>query len=387
MINRLFEPILSHSFFLFGARGTGKSTWLKKNINKKDSLYIDLLDPTEEDIFNRNPKELEARVLKLNDKNSYVIIDEVQKAPQLLNLVHKLIEDHKIKFALTGSSARKLKRGSSNLLAGRAFVYNLFPLTYFELGDKFILNDVLRWGALPEVFHFKSNIEKKTYLRSYALTYLKEEVVVEQLVRNLNPFRNFLEIAAQGNSEQINFTNIARDVGVDVTTVQSYYSILEDTLIGFFLPAYHRSIRKRQLQSPKFYFFDIGAKNALAHLLDQALYPQTYRYGKEFEHFIICEVYRMNNYQQRDWQLSYFKTKDGGEIDLIIDRTGEATLLIEIKSKDYITEKDVSYLNFVVSDFGKAKVLCISCDPHQKQIGNVTCLHWADAIKEIFKKR
>jgi predicted AAA+ superfamily ATPase len=167
--------------------------------------------------------------------------------------VHSKIESSETRFAMTGSSARKLKREGTNLLAGRAFVYNLFPLTHRELGDSFNLNSALMYGTLPGLLKFDSGEEKMAFLRAYALTYLKEEIWGEHIVRKLDPFRKFVEIAAQCNGELINFANIARDVGVDIKTVQSYFEILEDTLLGFMLEPYHRSVRKRQRQAPKFY--------------------------------------------------------------------------------------------------------------------------------------
>jgi predicted AAA+ superfamily ATPase len=220
-------------------------------------LYIDLLDLATEDLFRTHPEELRQQILAKKDCD-WVVIDEVQKLPRLLDTVHQLIEEKRAKFILSGSSARKLKRGSANLLAWRAFVYHLHPLTSVEYGATFSLQEVLEWGALPKLLEFQNASDKIEFLRAYALTYLKEEIQVEQLVRNLDPFRQFLEIAAQSNGQIVNYSKIARDVGVDTTTVQNYFSILEDTLIGFHLPAYHRSIRKRQRESPKFYLFDPG---------------------------------------------------------------------------------------------------------------------------------
>ena len=194
----------------------------------------------------------------------WVIIDEVQKIPELLDVVHRLIEDKKIKFGLTGSSARKLKHGGANLLAGRAFVYNLFPFTSFELGDSFSLEDALMWGTLPQIYALQDANDRIQYLKSYANTYIQEEVWEAHLIKDLVPYRRFLQVAAQTNGTGINYSNISEDARVDPKTVQRYFQILEETLLGFFLEPFHRSLRKRQRANPKFYFFDIGVQRALS---------------------------------------------------------------------------------------------------------------------------
>ena len=268
MFRRLLQTTRQNSFFLFGARGTGKTTYIRNEFNPDAVLYIDLLDAEIEDAYRRTPQRLERQIRALPQTVEWVLIDEVQRAPRLLDVVHRLIERTDKRFVLTGSSSRKLRRGASNLLAGRAFVYNLFPLTVPELEDAFDLEDALRWGTLPGIYALEANEDKQSYLRAYALTYLKEEIVAEQIVRRLDPFRQFLEVAAQSNGTIINYANIARDVGADPKTVISYFSILEDTLVGFLLPAFHRSIRKQQRTNPKFYFFDTGVKRSLDRTLD-----------------------------------------------------------------------------------------------------------------------
>ena len=254
MFRRLLKTTRSHSFFLFGARGTGKTTYIKDSFDLDASLYIDLLDPEIEDAYRRMPQRFENQVRALPDAIKWVLIDEVQRAPRLLDIVHRLIESSEKRFVLTGSSSRKLKRGASNLLAGRAFVYHLHPLTVPELGEFFDLDQALRWGMLPGVYSLSEDEDRQAFLRAYALTYLKEEIASEQVVRRLDPFRYFLEVAAQSNGMIINYAKIAEDVGVDPKTVVAYFTILEDTLVGFLLPAYHRSVRKQQRVSPKFYF-------------------------------------------------------------------------------------------------------------------------------------
>ena len=383
MFHRILKLLKSNSFFLFGPRGTGKSFLLKQEFASSKTLWIDLLDPETEDRFSRHPSDLRNEILGQKGGWDWVIIDEVQKIPRLLDLVHQMIESDGTRFALTGSSARKLKRGAANLLAGRAFVNHLFPLTQKEAGESFDLMSVLQWGSLPKVVTLRTNEEKIAYLKTYALTYLREEIRAEQVVRRLDPFRKFLEVATQGNGEVINYTNIARDVGVDIKTVQSYYQILEDTLVGFFLEPYHRSVRKQQRQSPKFFLFDPGVKRALEGSLTQEIRPNTYGFGKAFEHWVILEIVRLNTYLQKDYRLSYLLTKDDAEIDLIIDRPGKTTILIEIKSTDHVDDRHTGTLERFLPDFKGAEAFCLSRDPHPKKIRSVRALPWHAGLKEI----
>ena len=387
MINRLIKPSENNSLLLFGARGTGKSTWLKSEfLQNKTHLYINLLDPDEEARLSRSPGELLQQIDALVDKPAWVVIDEVQKIPKLLDVVHMILEsERKILFALTGSSARKLRRGQANLLAGRAFVYHLHPFTHIELGEGFLLDEVLSWGSLPKIFSLENAADKQLFLKTYTQTYLKEEIVAEQVVRKLDPFRQFLNVCAQHNGEVINYSSLARDVGVETVTAQSYFQILEDTLIGYLLPAYHRSLRKRQGQNPKFYFFDLGIKRQLDGTILQPPVEGTYGYGKNFEHFVIVEIIRLNDYYGKDFRLSYLRTKDGAEIDLIVERPGAPVALIEIKSKKTMSELDLRTLKVFKKDFGnQTEAYCLSQDPVAKLIDGVHVLPWQEGIKALF---
>jgi predicted AAA+ superfamily ATPase len=213
MFAREVKLLKSKSFFLFGARGTGKSTLLKEFFKDDKTYWIDLLDESLLQRYLAYPLEFEQTILGLKDyKNTWIVVDEVQKAPALLNYVHRLIEQHKIKFALTGSSARKLKRGGANLLAGRATSNSLHPLTHLELGLSFDLDYALNWGSLPQTFS-EDEEGRKDFLRSYATTYVKEEIKEEQVVRKIEPFLHFLEVAAQCNGNVLNFSKIGRDSG------------------------------------------------------------------------------------------------------------------------------------------------------------------------------
>ena len=282
MFHRILIPSKSSSYFLFGARGTGKTTLLQTLFKPDEALFINLLDPEEEDLFIKQPDQLHHRLATVKEEIQWIVLDEIQRAPRLLDIVHELTQTSRFRFVMTGSSGRKLKRGASNLLAGRAFVYNLHPLVMTEIGDRFSLQDTLEWGTLPRIFQFENNDDRSRFLRSYALTYLKEEIVSEQIIRKLDPFRQFLEVAAQSNGKIVNFTKIADDVGVDTKTVISYFSILEETLIGYLLHPFHQSIRKSQRTNPKFYFFDLGIKRALDRTLGLGLQEGTYAYGEAF---------------------------------------------------------------------------------------------------------
>lgn len=385
MFHRLIKPSLSNSFFLFGPRDCGKTTFLKDFFKQQRSFWIDLLNAQEEERYALDAgllyRQLEAK------KNTYdwVVIDEIQKNPRLLDTVHRLIESTHFKFALTGSSARKLKRGAANLLAGRAFVNHLFPLTHQELQKDFSLIQALHWGTLPRLFHFDADQDKKDYLKAYALTYLKEEIWAEHIIRELEPFRRFLPIAAQANGQILNYSNIARDVGVDYKTIQSYFQILEDTLVGFMIEPFHRSIRKQQHQAPKFYFFDTGVKRALENSLNVSLQSKTYAFGQAFEHWVIAEVWRLNHYYRSDFKLFYLRTKDDAEIDLIIERPGQATILMEIKSSERCDPLHAKKMERFLKDFKQSRAILLSLDPHPQRLGKVDALPWEAALNEIFE--
>lgn len=386
MIRRMQTLSKFNSLFLFGARSTGKSTLIRQLFGQEEALWIDLLSEQDEERFGRHPDEL-SKALSVK-KYTRVIIDEIQKSLKLLDIVQIEMEKHRnTQFILTGSSARKLKHGSGNLLGGRAFHFRLFPLTYRELGERFDLNLVLQFGSLPKIFEYNDLDDIKEFLRGYVSIYLKEEVLAEQLVRNLDPFRDFIEIAAQSNGRIINFSKIAREVGVDDKTIKTYYQILEETLVGFYLPPFHRSIRKRQRESPKFFLFDTGVKRAIEKTLRVELLPQTYAYGESFEHFLVSECFRLNEYLKLDFKMSYLRTKDDLEIDLIIERPGAPDLLIEIKSTTRVTQDDARQLNLVIKDWDRDAIAEVwSLDGLEKKEGFVQTRHWKTALDLYFRK-
>jgi predicted AAA+ superfamily ATPase len=381
MYTRSINIPKNNSFFLFGARGTGKTSLLKQHFGTDNSLYIDLLIASDYLRFSSNRDEF-LHVCRAA-KEKWIIVDEVQKIPGLLDAVHHLIEEHGKLFALTGSSARKLRRGGANLLAGRAFVLELHPLTHIEIGEKFDLGMALEWGSLPKIFSLENKEDRKRFLDSYSLTYIKEEISAEQIVRKLDPFVRFLEIAAQSNTLVVNFSKIAQDCGSSAKVVQSYFEILEDTLLGYFLPPYHQSIRKRQRTAPKFYFFDIGVVRSLSRSLHVPVQSGTYYYGKYFEHFIITEIKRLSSYAENRFSLSYLRTKDDAEIDLIVERPGMPLAIVEIKSSANVNERDVSSLARFAPEFKGAEIICLSQDPRPKKIGLVDVEPWQQGIRRI----
>ncbi len=384
MISRLINLPKDQSFFLFGARGTGKTTLLKALPWLKDCLMINLLKASTENRFARDPDELSSIVNAMPKEQTHIVIDEVQKLPKLLDIVHDLIENTDKKFILTRSSARKLKNGGANLLAGRAFTYHLYPFSFLEIQDKFDLLQTLQYGTLPKIFEFTDNVNKQFFLETYTNVYLKEEIWAEKLIRDLAPFRYFLEVAAQANGKIINFSNISRDVGVSDHTVKEYFSILEDTLLGYTLPAFQHSFRKRLNKKPKFYFFDTGVVRALMGLTEVPLTERTHGFGNAFEHFIISECKRLANYYHRNYRFSYLSTKDSAEIDLVVERPGKGILLVEIKSTDHVKESHLSTLESIKNDLGDCEAICLSRDPHPKKMGNITVFPWQDGIKKYF---
>lgn len=385
MLSRLLKLPHHQHFFLFGARGTGKSTLLQQQFEEKNTVFINLLDPEQEAHFARQPNDLLALVKSLPQECTHVVIDEIQKLPKLLDVVHFLIESKlPQRIILTRSSARKLRRGGANLLAGRAFVYALYPFSYLELGVRFKLEEALAYGNLPRLQELPTPEDKIKFLHSYANTYLKEEIWAEQFIKQLDPFRRFLEVAAQSNGKIINFSNIARDVGVSDHTVKDYFSILEDTLLGFFLEPFHHSFRKRLQRRPKFYFFDTGITRALSHSLRIPLQTQTYAYGEAFEHFIILECMKLASYYELDYRFSYLATKDDAEVDLVVERPGKKTLLIEIKSTTQVQPQHLKTLETLRKDMGDVEAACFSQDPFQKKYGDITVYPWHEGIKWAF---
>ncbi len=322
----MYARLLQHptqSALLFGPRGTGKSTWIRERF--PHAAHYDLLDTSETLRLIKDPGAL-YRELSLRPEGSWAVIHEVQKAPELLDEVHRLIEQRGLRFLLSGSSARKLRRGGVNLLAGRAVTTAMFPLVSAELSFNLNLDKTLRFGTLPMAVDGDNPGE---YLRSYAETYLMHEVQAEAFTRNVGAFARFLEIAARQNGQSTNATNIARETGIHRRTVESHFEILNDTLLGYWLPAWKLKPPNRQVQRSKFYFFDCGVARALTGRL--AYPPMPEELGALMETFVLNEVRAYLSYSRLDYAVHYWRTYDGTEVDLLLE-TSDGFVAIEIKA-------------------------------------------------------
>src|SRR3990167_4032141 len=321
---RLKKP--TRSFFLLGPRATGKSTWLEANFIDS-CMRIDLLRSDVYFPLMANPSLFRQRVLAQDSKNTWIIVDEIQRIPVLLNDIHSLMENEGYQFALSGSSARKLKRGNANLLAGRALVKHMYPLTHVEYGLDITLDEALAFGTLPGVVTDPDfRIDR---LEAYVDTYLREEIKEEALTRNVQAFSRFLEVAALSNGQMTNLSNLSRDAAVPRATVSSYFEILTDTLLCAWLPAWTPRAKVKEIAHPKFYFFDCGVVRAIQKLLRDPIHASAR--GVLFETMIFNELNAHIAYENIGGELSYWRTADGIEIDFIWNR-GATTVAIEVKS-------------------------------------------------------
>lgn len=308
---RILQPP-TRSFFLFGPRGVGKSTWLKASLPK--AAYLDLLDSALALELSQKPELLEP-IIGDRPQRACVIIDEIQKIPQLLDEVHRLIENRKWRFVLCGSSARKLRREGTNLLGGRALTRNLETFSFAEIGETFDLDLAMEWGLLPAVHTDKENAAD--ILNSYVHTYIKEEIKQEGIVRRLPPFLRFLNVCGMLNGQTVNAQNIAREASVPRSSVDVYFSILEDTLLGHILPAYRPNVKVREQAHPKFYWFDPGAARAAAGLLADPL-ERVWK-GYALETIIYHELRVHNHTQGKNRQIAFYRTPAANEIDFVIE--------------------------------------------------------------------
>lgn len=386
MFQREINPIKTKSFFLFGPRQTGKSTFVKALLNPGD-LYIDLLPQRTFLRYAKNPGSVREEILAHLERHpdALCVIDEVQKIPALLDEVHELIESKGIRFILTGSSARKLRRGAANLLAGRAYTYRLFPLTFKEIGEAFNLDKALRIGTLP-ILWGSGDEGPEEFLRSYSETYLKEEVAAEGLVRDIGPFAQFLDIAAANDGEIVNANNIARECAVSAKTVQQYYQILEDTFLAVKLPAWTRSPRRRLVSSPRYYFFDPGVTNALGHTLSDEMNPNTL--GRRFEQFVINQVAAAIHYNRLDYALNYWRTNHGAEVDLLVCEGRRILFAVEIKSSRHISMESLSGLRSFKQDSPNVPAYVLGIDQKRRKLADgLTVMDWRDFILEFLRAK
>ena len=345
-------PQGTETFFLWGPRQTGKSTLLRRTYPQ--AWWVDLLKADEYRRYLQEPELLRGELSDLDpSQRRQIVIDEVQKVPALLDEVHWLLENRGLQFALCGSSARKVKRGSANLLGGRALRYELHGLTAAELGRGFDLDRALNHGYLPRIY---ASERQRQLLSSYVADYLKEEIAAEGLVRNLPVFSEFLNIASLSDTEIVNFSNIARECGVSSHTVKGYFGILEDTLLGRWLPAYRKRPKRRVIGAPKFYFADVGVVNRLARR--GTLQRGAELYGKAFENWVLHELVAHNAYQDADAQLSYWRLASGIEVDFIVN---DMQVVIEAKASTRIVSDHLNGLRQLLRDHPRVRRRLVVC--------------------------
>ncbi len=364
----LEELLRQKSHFLFGPRQTGKTFLARRML--KNARFYDLLDSSTYLALSQNPGRIAEEVSSLD---RIVVIDEIQRIPGLLNEVHRLIEERGIRFLLTGSSARKLRRGGVNLLGGRARTRHLHPLTYRELKGGFDLNRVIESGLLPSIY-FSDN--PGADLKAYAGTYLQQEIVAEGAARNIPAFSRFLGVAAFCNAMIVNFTNVANDAQVARTTVYEYFDILKDTLLLHELPAWRQSKKRKPIASSKYYFFDVGI---LATLQGREFRPRTPEFGEAFETYLMHELICYRDYVSEE-PLSYWRSTSGFEVDFII---GGHTA-IEVKAKQNLSPVDLKSLNALSEEKKLKRYLCVSMEPRRRRIGDVIVLPYKEFLEELW---
>ena len=366
------------SAFLWGPRKTGKTTYLKEHF--PDSLIFDFLKT---DFFievSKNPALLRERILAKDKKTlKYpIIIDEVQKVPQFLDEVHWLIENKGLRFILCGSSARKLRRGHVNLLGGRAWRYELFPLVTAELKNINLLH-ALNHGMVP-THYLQDDQECKKSLKAYVQDYLKEEVFAEGLARNIPAFSRFFDAFGYSHGELTNYSNIARDCGVDSKTVKEYYQILIDTLLAVRIdPFKKRQSREIITKAPKYYLFDVGVANYLRkqHLEEE----RGEEFGRAFEHFLLMEILAYRSYSGQDFTINFWRTKTGLEIDFILAR-GE--IAIEIKGANRIDKRDLNALVVFAEEYSPKRNFLVCNEKEKRLHGKIEILPWSNFLQELW---
>ncbi|MEW5807453.1 MAG: AAA family ATPase [Acidobacteriota bacterium] len=367
-ILNLPDLIEKKSHFLFGPRQTGKTS-LIQNTMKGVKVY-DLLDTSIYLALSQNPGRIEQE-LTVHDR--IVVIDEIQRLPDLLNEVHRLIESHGVRFLLTGSSARKLRRGGINLLGGRARTKYLHPFTQRELGEKFDLNRAIERGLLPSIYF---SDDPKADLQAYAGSYLQEEIVAEGVTRNLPAFSRFLKVASFCNGKIVNFSNISNDAQVARTTVYEYFEILKDTLILHELPAWRKSKKRKPLASSKYYFFDVGVVSTLQ---GRNFRPGTPEFGEAFETYLMHELSCHTDYASGE-SLGYWKSTSGFEVDFII---GDHTA-VEVKAKENVSLSDLKPLRAIAEEKKLKRYLCVSLEPRRRRIENLNVLPCKDFLESLW---
>jgi len=373
MYSRLIKPPARKSFFLFGPRGTGKTTWVRSAF--PGSTYIDLL---EAELFNdltANPQRLGNFIPR--DFRGWIVVDEVQRVPDLLHEVHRLIESKKLHFVLTGSSARKLRRKGPNLLAGRALTFSMHPLTAVELGNDFSLDHSLKYGQLPAAY---VEGDPKRYLEAYVKTYLEEEVRQEGLTRNLSAFARFLEAASFSQGSVLNISSVARECHVERKTVESYFSVIEDLMIAYRIPVFSRRAKRRLAAHPKFYFFDAGVYRTLRPMgpLDS---PEEIE-GITLETLFLQEIMALNSALDLGYQIHYWRTSNGREVDFVLYGP-RGLLAFEIKRTARVTPAMLGGLNSFLNDYPMAKAHFVYMGSRLMHEGRISIVPAEQAFRNL----
>ena len=365
----IYSLLEKRSCFLLGPRQTGKTSLIRRLL--PDVRFYDLLDSATYLALSRQPGRLAEEI---GSSVKRVVIDEIQRLPSLLNEVHRLIETQNIHFLLTGSSARKLRRGGVNLLGGRARVKYLHPLTYQELGDRFDLYRAMEQGLLPSIYF---SDDPKADLQAYAGFYLQQEIMAEGATRNIPAFSRFLKIAAHSNGGIVNFTNIASDAQVARTTVYEYYEILKDTLILRELPPWRKTVKRKPLASSKYYFFDVGIVSALQ---GRPFLPGTPEFGEAFETFLMHELACRSDYVSGE-PLSFWRSTSAFEVDFII---GDHTA-VEVKAKENVSLQDLKSLRALAEEKQLKRYLCVCMEPRSREVDGIRILPFGEFLASLWE--
>ena len=366
------------SAFLWGARKTGKTTYLKEKF--PDSVVYDFLKTDLFLEFSKNPSLLRERLLAKEEKalKKPIILDEVQKVPQILDEVHWLIENKGLRFVLCGSSARKLKKGHANLLGGRAWRYELFPLVSQEIGEVDLLRG-LNHGLIP-LHYLQNGRDCKKSLEAYAQDYLREEVFAEGLIRNIPAFSRFFDAFGYSHGEITNYCNIARECGVDSKTVKEYYQILIDTLLAVRVEPYKkRQSRQVITKASKYYMFDVGVAGCLTkrNLAEE----KGAEFGKAFEHFLLMEIVAYRSYSGKNFPINFWRTKSGIEVDFIL---AQGEVAIEVKGAGHVDKKDVYGLDAFAQEYSPKKSILVCNEKEKRLRDKIEILPWEIFLQQLW---
>jgi predicted AAA+ superfamily ATPase len=364
------------SAFLWGPRKTGKTTYLKEAF--PESLFFDFLRTDIVLDFTKRPSLLREQILAKGPEilRAPIILDEVQKVPAVLDEVHGLIESHGLRFILCGSSARKLKRGKANLLGGRAWRFEMFPLASVELKDLDLLRALNR-GMIPS-HYFQEDYQKS--LAGYIQDYLKEEVFAEGLARNIPGFARFFDAMGYSHGELLNFANIGRDAGIDAKTVREYFQILVDTLLGHMVEPYKkRTSRGILTRTAKFFLFDVGVAGAVAkrHIPEE----KGEAFGRAFEHFIFMELAAHSSYRELHYPIRYWRTKSGHEVDFVL---GDGEIALEVKGASRVDQKELRSLAVFVEEYSPKAAILVSNEKSERLVGKIRVMPWRAFLSELW---